>query len=149
MECIIKTFDELTVHELYQIIQIRTEIFVVEQKCSYQDLDDKDQAAYHVYLRDAQGIQAYLRVLGQGVAFKEAAIGRVVTRRRGAGLGLQVVLAGIDVARTYLHADVLRIGAQLYAKEFYEKAGFRQASEMYLEDGIPHIEMILDTKNKG
>lgn len=146
MELVIKRFDELTAGELYAILRARATVFVVEQNCAYQDIDDKDQGAYHVFLHDAAGVQAYVRVLDQGVSFAEVSIGRVLTRNRGAGLGRRILLEGIRVAAEHLHADKIRIGAQVYAKAFYEKVGFRQVSEEYLEDEIPHIEMMLNAR---
>ena len=143
MDLIIKHFHELTAEELYAILQARTAVFVVEQNCAYQDLDNKDQDAYHVFLRDTTGVQAYLRVLNKEATFAEISIGRVLARSRGNGLGMRILLEGIRVATECLHAKEIRIGAQVYAKPFYEKAGFRQASEQYLEDNIPHIEMLL------
>lgn len=144
MELTIKRFDELTLQELYEILALRVSVFVVEQGCPYQEIDGKDPYCYHVSLRDGDGIQAYLRVADAGVSYDDApAIGRVIARRRGCGLGAQVLAAGIGVARTRLHAGKVRIGAQTYARAFYEKAGFRQSTAEYLEDGIPHIGMVL------
>lgn len=142
MELVVKHFRELSNAELYEILRVRVAVFVVEQHCPYQEIDEKDQNAYHVWYQDEDGVAAYLRVLGQGVSFPEAALGRVLTTRRSCGLGSRILSAGIQVAKEKLHADSLRIEAQLYAKGFYEKAGFRQVSEMFLEDGIPHIEML-------
>lgn len=140
----IKSFHELTLEELYQILKIRSAIFVVEQTCVYQDLDDKDQGAYHVLLKEAGEIKAYLRVLAPGVSFKEACLGRVLTVARGEGFGKDLLLAGIAVAKEKWQAKQIRIEAQSYAKGFYEKVGFKQVSEEFLEDGILHMEMLLD-----
>lgn len=142
MEFAVKTFEELTMEELYEILQLRVSVFVVEQQCPYQELDGKDQEALHVFCRDSKGIQAYLRILKPGVSFAEASLGRVFTRQRGTGLGARLLQEGIRVARERLHAHALRIEAQTYARGFYEKAGFRQVSEEFLEDGIPHIQML-------
>lgn len=144
MTYIIKSFHELTLEEIYQILKIRSAIFVVEQACVYQDLDDKDQGAYHVLLKEEEEVKAYLRVLAPGVSFKEASLGRVLTVARGEGFGKDLLLAGIAVAKEKWQAQQIRIEAQSYAKGFYEKVGFKQVSEEFLEDGIPHIEMLLD-----
>lgn len=144
MEFVIKKFEELTPHELYEILKARVNIFVVEQNCPYPELDDKDKRAYHVWLKENGTIKAYLRVLEAGVSYEEASIGRVLTTERGKGYGDLIFEKGIEIARERLNADKIRIGAQLYAKGFYERFGFRQISDKYLEDGIYHIEMILE-----
>lgn len=143
MECSVKSFEELTVTELYEILQMRSEVFVVEQNCVYQDIDDKDKKAYHVFLHKNGKMQAYLRVLEAGVSFKEVSIGRVLTIQRGQGLGKQLLLEGIKVAKEKFNATQIRIEAQSYAKGFYEQVGFKQVSEEFLEDGIWHMEMLL------
>lgn len=142
MELVVKGFAELSNEDLYEIMQLRVSVFVVEHACPYQELDGKDQEALHVYYRDGEGVQAYLRILKPGVSFQEAALGRVLTRQRGTGLGGQILREGIRLAGERFHARALRIEAQTYAKGFYEKAGFRQVSEEFLEDGIPHIQML-------
>lgn len=144
MELIIKHFSELTLDELYDIIQARVDIFVVEQKCPYRELDDKDRNAFHIFLRDENGIVAYLRTLDKGVAFEEASIGRIITVRRGQGYGAQIMREGIKFATRQYSADKIKIMAQHYAKGFYEKFGFKQCSEPFDEDGIEHIDMILE-----
>ena len=141
MEQIVKHFSVLSAQELFEIYRLRVSVFVVEQKCPYQEVDDADRAAYHVWLRDEGGIAAYARVLPPGTAFPTAAIGRVIAVKRRCGLGSRIVAAAIDVAETQLHADVITIEAQTYARALYEKLGFRQTSEEFLEDGIPHIQM--------
>lgn len=141
MEQIVKHFSALSAQELFEIYRLRVSVFVVEQKCPYQEVDDADRAAYHVWLRDEGGIAAYARVLPPGTAFPTAAIGRVIAVKRRCGLGSRIVAAAIDVAETQLHADVITIEAQTYARALYEKLGFRQTSEEFLEDGIPHIQM--------
>ncbi|MGB4610298.1 MAG: GNAT family N-acetyltransferase [Saccharofermentanales bacterium] len=143
MKTIIKHYEMLSKDELYQILQARAAIFVVEQDCPYQDLDNKDQNAIHVWLADDQGIQAYCRVLDRGVTFEEVTIGRVITVKRGAGLGFQLMQEAIATAVKYYNAESVRISSQVYAKGFYEKSGFVQDSEEYLEDNIPHIQMYL------
>lgn len=148
MELFVKHFAELTVHELYEIMKIREAVFVVEQECVYHDIDGKDLSAIHVYLRDEEGIQAYLRVLDRGVSFADVSIGRVLTLRRRCGLGTRILKAGIEAARERFGAERITIEAQTYARGLYEKQGFVQVSEEFLEDGIPHIRMTLDLNEK-
>lgn len=146
MELVIKHFKELTLDELYDIIQARVDVFVVEQKCPYRELDDKDRNAYHIFLRDENGIAAYLRTLDRGVAFDEVSIGRIITVRRGQGYGAEIMHEGITFAKKQYNADKIKIMAQHYAKGFYEKFGFKQCSEPFDDDGIEHINMILELK---
>lgn len=143
MELVVKHFSELTAEELLEIYKLRVSVFVVEQKCPYQEVDDADRTAYHLWLKDADGIEAYARLLPQGAAFPTAAIGRVIAVKRRCGLGGKIVEAAIRVAKATLHADKLTIEAQVYARSLYEKHGFQQSSEEFLEDGIPHIQMQL------
>lgn len=138
MELVIKRFGELSAQELYAILQARVDVFVVEQKCPYPEIDGRDDRAYHVYLKDEEGIQAYLRVLEKG------AIGRVLAKKRRQGLATQVLAAGIQVAKERLQAEKVVLEAQTYARGLYEKAGFVQTSAEFLEDGIPHIQMTLE-----
>lgn len=144
MELVVKKYNELTLDELYEIIQARISVFVIEQNCPYQDLDDKDKNAYHVILRDNNVIKGYLRVLDKGVTFEEESLGRVITTERGKGYSIIILKEGIKVAKEKYGAKKIRISAQLYAKGVYEKVGFKQVSGEYLEDGIPHIQMILE-----
>ena len=139
MELFVKHFSELTARELYEIYKLRVSVFVVEQKCCYQEVDDADKDAYHVWLRDEDGIEAYARVLRRGATFPEVSIGRVIAVKRRCGLGKQSV-----AAKEKLHADKITIEAQTYVKKMYEDFGFRQTSEEFLEDGIPHVQMQLD-----
>lgn len=144
MKLVVKHFSELSADELFELYKLRVSIFVVEQKCPYQEVDDADRAAYHVWLKDENGIEAYARVLPQGAAFPTASIGRVIAVRRRCGLGSKIVEAAVNVARIYLNAGKITIEAQVYARSLYEKYGFRQTSEEFLEDGIPHIQMQLE-----
>lgn len=144
MELVIKKFDELTAEELYDILKLRVDVFVVEQECAYPEIDGKDKCAYHVWLKDDEGIAAYLRVLDKGVSFDDAAVGRVISARRRKGFGTIVLKEGIRIAKEKFKADKITIEAQVYAKKFYENVGFKQVSEEFLEDGIPHILMILE-----
>lgn len=141
----VKTFDELTNAELYAILKLRVDVFVVEQKCAYADLDGRDETALHVFLTDGNGIAAYLRVLPVGGYYDDAAmIGRVIAARRGEGLGAEILRAGVDAVRSRFGAARIRIEAQSYAQGFYEKGGFVRCSDEFDEDGIPHVEMVQD-----
>lgn len=143
MTLYIKHFTQLTAAQLYAILRARVGIFVVEQECPYQELDGKDIDAWHVWYEDEDGIAAYCRVLDKGVSYPgEGSIGRVITVKRGMGLGYKIMMEGIRTAQEKYGLTRLRIGAQQYAHGFYEKCGFVRASEPYLEDGIPHIEMV-------
>ena len=143
MELIVKHFSELTIDELYDIYKLRVDVFVVEQKCPYPEVDEADKVAYHVWLKDENGIAAYARVLPKGATFSDVSIGRVIAVKRRSGIGSKLIKAAIDVAKEKYNATKIIIGAQVYARSFYEKAGFRQISEQYVEDGIPHIHMEL------
>ncbi|MBR6654939.1 MAG: GNAT family N-acetyltransferase [Oscillospiraceae bacterium] len=144
MEVIVKRFEELDINELYEILKLRVDVFVVEQNCPYPELDDKDKSAWHVYIREDGKITAYLRVLDPGVSFDTAAIGRVISTRRRCGLGTTLLREGIRVARERMNTPAIKIEAQTYARAFYELQGFQQTSDEFLEDGIPHIEMTLE-----
>ena len=144
MQTVIKRFSELTNFELYEILRARAEIFVVEQNCPYQDLDEVDYDAYHVYFRENGKILAYLRVIDKGKRLEEVSIGRVISVQRRKGYGLKLMKVGLQVAKEKFGATVVKIGAQKYAKPFYEGCGFRQISGEYLEDGIPHIYMLYE-----
>lgn len=145
MELVVKRFSELTNAELYELLKLRCEVFVVEQRCAYLDVDGRDLEALHVFLRDEGGVCACARVLPQGAAYADAAlIGRVIAKRRGEGLGERVVRAGIAAARGLLGASRLRVEAQSYARGFYEKCGFACCTAEFDEDGIPHVGMVLE-----
>ena len=144
MEFIIKYFNELTIHELYQILQLRSEVFVVEQECVYQDIDFKDQKALHVFGYKNNKMVAYTRIFKSGDYFKNASIGRVIiaSSARKYGFGHDVIKASITAVKTYFNDNEITISAQKYLKKFYESHQFIQVGEEYLEDGIPHIEML-------
>ncbi len=143
MEIFAKHFNELTAEELYDILALRSRVFVVEQNCVYQDPDGIDKDAYHVWAKDGRGVVACLRVYeSQGVH-----IGRVVTAYRREGLGSLIMERGIAVAEEKFAAREILISAQQYARPFYERFDFKKRSEPYLEDGIPHIAMIRSTPN--
>ena len=144
MELCVKRFHELTVDELYDILKLRVSVFVVEQDCPYMELDDLDQSALHVYIKDADGIQAYLRVMDKNEHREHVSLGRVIAVKRRCGLGSRIVCEGIRQAKEVFHAQSIYLEAQTYAKGLYEKQGFRQISEEFLEDGIPHVKMLLD-----
>lgn len=136
-----KSFQELTTAELYDLLRIRSEVFVVEQDCVYQDMDYDDQAAIHLWLTEGEHIVALCRVCPAGTHMEEVSIGRVITTERGKGYGKRIMLEGIAVAKEHFCAKRIDIEAQEYAKGFYEQVGFRQSSEAFIMDGIPHIRM--------
>ena len=142
---IIKSFEELNKAELYQIIQLRTAVFIVEQDCPYPDLDDMDQDAQHLWIEDAGEIVCYLRVNPAGSRFSEPSLGRIVTKKshRNRGLAEMLIKRAIDLV-SEKESRAIRISAQCYLEKYYEKFGFIKASEEYLEDDIPHIEMLKD-----
>ena len=142
MELIMKHFNELTTDELMEIYKLRIAVFVVEQNCPYQDVDGWDPHAYHLWLKDEEGIQAYLRVLPQGTLYDDASLGRVISIRRRCGLATRLLQEGIALAREKFSAKRLIIGAQTYACPVYEKVGFVRTDYEYIEDGIPHVRMI-------
>lgn len=141
MKTIIKSFYELNIDELYEILKLRAEVFIIEQNCIYPDIDDKDKHSLHVFLKEQDEIVAYLRVIEKGISFDEVSIGRVIAKYRRQGLGTLVLKAGIQAAKEIYQAEKIIIEAQTYAKTFYEKQGFIQTSDEFLEDGIPHIQM--------
>ncbi len=140
----IKSFNELSPAELYSILQLRNEVFIVEQNCPYQDMDNKDQQSYHLMGLFDNKLVAYTRILPPGVAYEQASIGRVVTspHARRTGLGKELMVQSIDHLYRLFQRTPIKIGAQLYLKNFYEALGFSQVSDIYLEDGIQHISMI-------
>ena len=144
MEFITKSFTELSITELYQILQLRSEVFVVEQDCVYQDLDGKDEKALHVFGYKNNVISTYARIFKPGDYFKNASIGRVVVgaSERKFGYGHELTIAAIAAIKKYFNVNEITISAQVYLKKFYESHGFKKTGEEYLEDGIPHIEMI-------
>lgn len=141
MELIVKAYGELTRDELFEILKLRNAVFIVEQECPYQDIDETDRVAYHIFLRDEEGIEAYLRVFRSEECPQEARIGRVIAVKRRCGLGSRILKEGIRLAQEKLRAATVGLEAQVYARGLYEKQGFVQISEEFLEDGIPHIEM--------
>ena len=142
----IKSFDALSVHELYDLLRLRSEIFVVEQNCVYLDLDGKDKVALHLIGEFEGKIVAHARLFEAGISFDNASIGRVTVdpNYRARKWGHELMQQAIVGVLKHFGESKITIGAQLYLKKFYESHGFVQTSEMYLEDDIPHIEMIKD-----
>jgi ElaA protein len=138
-----RAFDELTRDELYAILALRARVFVVEQNCVYQDVDGLDPRCRHLWAHDGGEIVAYLRLIPAGVTYAEAAIGRVIVaqRMRGTGLGKELMRRGLAAAG----AVPVRLGAQAHLENFYTDLGFRRVSDVYDEDGIPHIQMLRET----
>ena len=140
----VKKFDELNTTTLYDILQLRSEIFVVEQDCVYQDLDGKDQKALHVIGKKKNKVVAYTRVFRSGDYFEHSSIGRVVVSKdqRQHGYGKVIMNASIKAVKEHLNEDIIKISAQTYLKKFYNGLGFKEYGEEYLEDGIPHVAMM-------
>lgn len=141
MELKVKTFSELTTGELYEILKARAEIFVVEQNCVYQDLDDRDQSSLHIFFEEKGRVKAYLRAFA--LDDQTVQIGRVLTLHHGTGLGGRLLKEGIRQVWERYAADRIYIEAQCYATGFYEKVGFRICTGEFMEDGIPHVGMDL------
>ena len=140
-----KKFEELSNHELYALLRLRSEVFVVEQNCVFLDMDNKDQRCHHLMGWREDLLVGYSRVLGPGISYVESSIGRIVTSpaARGLGVGRELITKSIDTLYILYGKQPVRIGAQCYLTHFYESFGFVQKGEIYLEDGIKHIEMLL------
>lgn len=143
MELICKHFSELTASELYEIYRLRVSVFVVEQNCAYQDVDEADRTAWHIWLQDEGGIAAYARVLAPGTVFPDVSIGRVTAVRRREGLGRRIVLAAIGAAKKHFRRAAHHHRGASYVKTLYTALGFTQTGPEFLEDGIPHVPMQL------
>ena len=141
---VVKKFSELSIEELYQILRLRSEVFVVEQNCVYQDLDNKDQISVHIFIKDKNEIVAYTRIFKSGDYYKNPSIGRVVVSKkdRGKELGKKIMISSIDYIQENLKGDKIELSAQKYLDKFYKDLGFYKIGEDYLEDGIPHQRMI-------
>lgn len=144
MNWILKSFDSLTVHELYAMLRLRSEVFVVEQNCVFQDMDNKDQQCYHLMGWKDDLLFACTRLVPPGLTYAEASIGRVVTSpaARGGGIGKTLIEKSIEEVFNLYGEGPIKIGAQLYLKKFYRSFGFEQIGDIYDEDGIDHIKMI-------
>jgi ElaA protein len=138
------TLHELSAAELYAVLAARSAVFVVEQNCPYQDADGRDLAAQHVIVWSGAAVAAYLRVLAPRASFAERSIGRIITSQpfRGTGLGRELIARTLARLEADYPGEQVRIGAQARLQAFYESFGFRQVSAVYMEDDIPHIEML-------
>lgn len=141
---LLKKFEDLTPFELYTILQLRNEVFVVEQNCVFQDADNNDQKAWHLMGFDKDNLVAYTRLLPANTSYEEASIGRVVTSSlvRGTGIGKELMNQSIGAVYNLFGKQPIKIGAQLYLRKFYEEFGFEKISDVYVEDGIEHIYML-------
>ena len=145
MKTFIKNFQDLSNTEIYQILRLRSEVFVVEQECIYQDIDNKDKKAVHIFLKEKNEIIAYSRVFKEKEYFENPSIGRVVVanKRRMYGVGKKIMNISIDYIKQNIKAKSIEISAQKYLKKFYLNLGFVQQGDEYLEDNIPHLRMFL------
>ena len=143
MQSIIKTFDDLTKRELYEILRLRVDVFVVEQACPYPEIDVKDYDAIHIYLENEGEILAYARIYKEG---GEVHLGRVIAKERRKGYGSLILKEAIQAEREKYQAQKIIIEAQTYAKNLYTKVGFVEDSEPFLLDGIEHVKMLLEIK---
>ncbi|MGD6967427.1 GNAT family N-acetyltransferase [Rossellomorea vietnamensis] len=141
----LKKFDELTNSELYNLLKERTLVFVVEQNCPYLEVDGKDPFSYHLFKEEDGEIIAYLRILPAGVSYQEVSIGRVFVKKefRGQGLAEELIKKGLEFIQKELNETRVKIQAQDYLRKFYGSFGFQAISETYLEDNIPHVDMLL------
>ena len=144
IQWLLKKFEDLIPHELYSILQLRNEVFVVEQNCVFQDADDKDQHSFHLMGFEDKKLIAYSRLVPGGKIYEQVSIGRVVTSPsvRGNGSGKKLIDQSIVAIYSLFGSQPIKIGAQVYLKNFYESFGFEQVSDVYLEDGIEHIYML-------
>lgn len=140
----LKRFDELNTKELYRILKLRMEVFVLEQECLYPELDDKDFACLHLWAEQDGSILAYTRLVPPGLSYPQASIGRVIVAEeaRGTGLSQQLMITSIESVSKEFGVNDIQIGAQFHLKSFYEKLGFEQISDPYPDYGILHIDMI-------
>ena len=140
-----KKFNELTPEELYMILRLRSEVFVVEQNCVFLDMDNKDFYCEHLMAWQENKLLGYSRIVPAGISYVESSIARIVSSpaARGQGIGRELLIQSIDTLYTLYGKRDIRIGAQYYLKDFYSSFGFVQKGEIYLEDGIEHIEMLL------
>ena len=143
---ITKTFYELDTEDLYQILRLRSEVFVVEQDCVYQDIDNKDQNAIHLYYKENNEIVAYTRIFKAGHYYENPCIGRVVVskKNRGNDLGKKIMIDSMEYIKQNIKGEKIELSAQKYLDKFYKDLGFYKIGEDYLEDGIPHQRMLFD-----
>jgi ElaA protein len=144
MRTMLKPFDSLSPGELYEILRARVNIFVVEQNCPYPELDGKDLHCLHLACWEGEFLAAYLRLVPPGISYAEASIGRVITSAafRGRGLSRRLMQEGMAYIYEVWQCSRIRLSGQQYLEKFYNSLGFKTVSEMYLEDGIPHVEML-------
>ncbi|WP_353777145.1 GNAT family N-acetyltransferase [Winogradskyella sp. 3972H.M.0a.05] len=144
IEITVKTYSELTKDNLYDMFQLRSEVFVVEQDCVYQDIDGKDKKALHVLGYKNNELVAYTRIFKPGDYFEESSIGRVVVREkeRKFKYGYDIMRASVEAIKTHYNTNLIKISAQTYLKRFYNNLGFNKVGEEYLEDNIPHVAML-------
>ena len=140
----IKQFNQLDIHELYNVLKLRVEVFVVEQNCPYPEIDDHDQQALHVIYQTENGIEAYCRIVPAGEKYDICSIGRVIVRKesRGMGLARELMIKAITEAERRLDVNTIKICAQSHLQSFYQSVGFETISKEFEEDGIPHVYMI-------
>ena len=144
MTPLVKSFHELSLQELYELLKLRARVFVVEQECAYLDLDGKDQKALHVMLMEGSELLAYTRIFGPGHYLPEISIGRVVVapEAREKGLGKKIMRMSIEAAEEKYGKQAIALSAQTYLRKFYRELGFEEEGMEYMEDGIPHIRML-------
>lgn len=145
----VKAFEGLSLNELYQVMLVRQKIFVIEQTCLYEDLDEKDQSAFHLMGWREGKLVAYARILPKGISYKEASIGRVLTvqEERGLGTGKVLMKKAMSCVEELFDEKSIRISAQAYLESFYETLGFKPVSDLYIEDGIAHLEMVYEKRD--
>jgi len=145
-----KNFDELTKKEVYEIIKLRIDIFVVEQNCPYPELDRKDYKAIHHFIKEKDEIIAYLRILPKGVSYDEVSIGRVIVNKnyRGNGYAKKILKNAINFVEQKWGETSIRLSGQKYLEKFYNSFGFDTVSDVYLEDNIPHVEMLYNKRGR-
>lgn len=144
MEWYIKSFSDLSTDELYAVLQARVDVFVVEQNCPYPEVDGKDKQAYHLFAVENGKVAAYSRMLPAGVSYEEASVGRVLVMEscRGTGRGYELMKRSMDFLVNDMKVPAVKLQAQNYARDFYASFGFKPVSEVYPEDGIPHVDMV-------
>lgn len=143
MEIFVKPFEELDINELYEILRLRVDVFVVEQNCPYPEIDGIDRDAFHIFGKENGEIGAYARIYMED---GEVHLGRVIAKKRRKGYGSLILKEAIGAAKKFYQAKQIHIEAQIYAESFYEKAGFVQISQPFFLDGIEHVKMVLEIK---